>query len=121
MKTRLIEHLIEGLDQAIQSTDEKGQLQSQRLTLAFLPKREYGPGDVVIPSALIEVEYEERQLLILMVPNHGGLISHFGGKPVQVLTPQSPLGDALLGKKIGDLVQVTVGGKERSYRIRRIL
>jgi Transcription elongation factor, GreA/GreB, C-term len=96
------------------------QWKQQRLTLAFLPSRQYGPEDVIVPSVLVEIELADRALWVLMVPNHGGLISHFGGKPVQVLTPQSPLGEALLGKKIGDRVSVALSSGERSYLIRRI-
>jgi transcription elongation GreA/GreB family factor len=38
-------------------------------------------------------------------------------KPVQVVTPQSPLGEALLGKKVGDRVRVEIRGGVREYRL----
>jgi len=39
------------------------------------------------------------------------------GAAVQVITPQSPLGRELLGKSVGDAVEVRVAGKVRSYEV----
>jgi transcription elongation GreA/GreB family factor len=39
------------------------------------------------------------------------------GVDVQVITPQSALGRELLGKMVGDVVEVKLQGKARSYEI----
>ena len=36
---------------------------------------------------------------------------------IQVVSPQAPLGQALLGKKAGDSFEVRIAGKERCYTI----
>jgi transcription elongation GreA/GreB family factor len=53
----------------------------------------------------------------LIVPKGGGLVTRVEGKAVQVITPNSPLGEALLGKRVGDEAQIEVGGKTRLYKV----
>jgi transcription elongation GreA/GreB family factor len=43
-----------------------------------------------------------------------------GSRVVQVLTPASPLGDAVAGKKVGDFVEVEAKGGTREYEVKSI-
>jgi len=88
------------------------------LMYRFLPVRESAPDDVIAPGSLIQVEVMGRQSWIFLVPQHGGLVTHVHGMPLQVMTPQSPLGELLLGKKAGQELNLkTHSGAERVYRI----
>lgn len=93
------------------------EIHRQLLMYRFLPAREYGADDVVCPTALVELELNGVQAFYFVVPQGGGLVTRVGGKAVQVITPQSPLGEALLGRKTGDSVEVEVSGKTRRYRV----
>jgi transcription elongation GreA/GreB family factor len=56
--------------------------------------------------------------LYFLVPQGGGLVTSVDGRPVQVITPQSPLGERMLGKKVGDSFTVeTASGGQRTYRV----
>jgi transcription elongation GreA/GreB family factor len=91
------------------------------LMYRFLPVRPAAAGDVVEPGSLVEIETPSippRRSWILIVPQNGGLVTDFDGAPAQVLTPQSPLGEALMGKQAGDPVEIrTSSGSLRSLRI----
>lgn len=93
------------------------EIHRQLLMLRFLPAREFGPEDVIVPSGLVELEFNGTRALYFIVPTGGGLIMQIGGRPVQVITPQSPLGEVLLGRKQGDAVNVPVGSGTRTYTI----
>jgi transcription elongation GreA/GreB family factor len=45
----------------------------------------------------------------------------FSGQEIVIMTPASPLGRALLGKTTGESIVVTIGKKEKTYRIIEIL
>jgi transcription elongation GreA/GreB family factor len=92
-------------------------IQKQILVYRFLPIREYGQQDVIAPGALVEMKLNERSAYYFLVPQAGGMVMRQDGRAVQVITPQSPLGDAILGKKVGDLVEVEVGAGTREYEI----
>jgi transcription elongation GreA/GreB family factor len=56
---------------------------------------------------------------VLIAPCGGG--SKLANGTIQVVTPHSPLGRGLLGKRPGDECEVAVGGKIRQLAIVRVL
>jgi len=78
------------------------------------PPSAFGPRDRVALGALVTVD-EDGTVLRLFVAAHGGGTELTGG--VQVVTPSSPLGRALLGKTIGDQAEVRVPGRTRTLEL----
>jgi transcription elongation GreA/GreB family factor len=72
-------------------------------TLAVSP---VPPGGVVAVGAAVAVEHAGRKTWYFIGPRAGGLELGIDGTTVLVLTPQSPLGRELLGKRVGDSVRV---------------
>jgi transcription elongation GreA/GreB family factor len=72
----------------------------------------------VMLGALVTVEEDDRESILLLAPAGGG--AHLAHGTVQVLTPPSPLGRALLGKHAGDEVEMVVAGKTRTIRVVRV-
>jgi transcription elongation GreA/GreB family factor len=121
-KHKIIEQIQEYLTEELESLadpsgEEAERLKRLQLVYRFLPVKEYGRDEVIIPSALVELEFKKTIAYYFISPQCGGLITRVDGNPVQVITPQSPLGEALLGKKAGDTVQVMVRGAVRVYKI----
>ena len=87
------------------------------LMYRFLPVREFGPEDVICPASLVELETNGVRAFYFIAPQGGGLITRVEGKPVQVLTPNSPIGEAVMGKKVGDTVEVAMKNHVRQYKI----
>ena len=87
--------------------------------LRALPRREFAPGDAIDLSALITLEAAapaaEAQPLYFLAPRGGGTEVRCAGREVLVITPQSPLGRALLGHRAGD--RVSFGRDGTSLRI----
>ena len=54
---------------------------------------------------------------LLMATDAGGLKVSYDKQTVTVITPQAPLGRALLGKQEGDDVELNIAGKLTSYDI----
>jgi hypothetical protein len=98
-------------------SERAAEIHRQLLMFRFLPVREFGPEDVICPGGLVELELNGMRALYFVVPTGGGLVMQIAGRPIQVITPQSPLGEAILGRKVGDIAKVTVGSGVREYRI----
>jgi transcription elongation GreA/GreB family factor len=79
-----------------------------------LALRAFGAGDRVAISALVTVEEEGREHRFFVAPHGGGTVLAGGA---QVVTPMSPLGRALLGRRVEDEVLVRLPGKLRSFVI----
>lgn len=66
-------------------------------------------------GALVAIEDEDGARQVLIAPYGGG--RKLAGGQVQVVTPQAPLGKALIGKREGDELEVTLGGKRREIAV----
>lgn len=74
------------------------------------------PGEPVSLGAFVVLEGKTTNYYFIG-PRAGGTEVEHEGNTVLVITPQSPLGRQLVGKKQGDLVQLDLGGKRSEFRL----
>lgn len=94
-----------------------GELVLDRLALRSLQLLDFSDGSPIAASALVTLEDEHTSRRLLLVPRGGGLVVPDGESAVALVTPQSPLGRAILGCGEGDEVGVVIGGRPRDYEI----
>jgi transcription elongation GreA/GreB family factor len=95
-----VEEMRQGLED-VRAMAARAFRESERVALSALVSAEgEGAGDVSV---------------FFLVPYGGG--SKLAGGAVQVVTPKSPLGRALLGKVVGDDCELVVAGKTRTLSI----
>jgi transcription elongation GreA/GreB family factor len=82
-----------------------------------LAAREFAPGEPIDLTALVELEIDGTASMYFIGPRNGGLEITFGRKEVTVISPQSPLGQNLMGKKPGDRWTAELGGRKASYKV----
>ncbi|WP_033423745.1 GreA/GreB family elongation factor [Geopsychrobacter electrodiphilus] len=96
---------------------------AQEISLAMesfrqLDPKNFTPHDPIRLGALVLLEDEDgHQRLILLGPAAGGLKLSFPQGEIMVITPDSPLGENLLGRQVGDVVELAVAGRLREYEI----
>jgi transcription elongation GreA/GreB family factor len=71
-----------------------------------LTLRVFGPGDEIAAGALVTLESEGRKDAFLVGPHSGGLEARDGESAATVVTGSSPLGRQLVGRRVGDVVQI---------------
>ena len=76
--------------------------------------RAFAAGDAIGLGALVTIDEDGSERRLFLAPAGGGNTLAGG---VQVVTPKSPLGTALLGKRAGDEVEVRTGPKVRAFDI----
>ncbi|MBA4148601.1 MAG: GreA/GreB family elongation factor [Verrucomicrobia bacterium] len=86
-----------------------------------LNARKFTGKDPIDIGALVELQTKEEQLYYFIGPRAGGTEVSHGGKEILVITPQSPLGQQLFGKKQGDRLQITIAGAKNEYRVVSVL
>jgi len=87
------------------------ELQAAVDTFAAMGLREFAPGQSISTGALIRVKSGGEPSCYLMAPVAGGTEVKFGGEEVMVITPSSPLGQRLNGRKAGDMVTLHTGAQ----------
>lgn len=84
-----------------------------------LPLPDFGPADPIALGALVELEATttKKRSWYLLGPRAGGLELAIDSHAVLLLTPQSPLGRQLLGRRVGDTVPSPGGANAGLQRI----
>ena len=87
----------------------------------FQQVRNFNPGEAIAVTAIVEIESGDKINWFLFLPKGGGFTVNFENKKIQVITPVSPLGQALVGLTVGEVATVEMQGKKRDYEILSIV
>jgi transcription elongation GreA/GreB family factor len=89
---------------------------------ATLPLPDFAAGDAIGIGAVVELETGGGGSAWYFIgPRAGGMEIASEGRPFLVVTPQSPLGRQLVGRRTGDIVQVGGRGPTAMQRILSVL
>jgi len=84
---------------------------------ASLPLKDFAPGEPIALTALVELDSGGNRSTYFIGPKNGGLEFELKGKEITVITPQSPLGQNLMGKTEGQRWATRLGGSTLKYHI----
>jgi transcription elongation GreA/GreB family factor len=76
-----------------------------------LTLRAFQEGDPIAIGALVAIGERGKEAVLFVSPHGGG--SRLAGGLVQVITPASPLGRAIVGRRAGDSCELVLRGKTR--------
>jgi len=79
--------------------------------------KKFAAGDAINLGALVELEHGGEKSFYFVGPRAGGTEIIHDRKEILVITPQSPLGEQLIGKKSGDTPPLTFGGAKAVAKI----
>ncbi|HEY5481012.1 MAG TPA: GreA/GreB family elongation factor [Verrucomicrobiae bacterium] len=82
-----------------------------------LATRDFAPGEPIDLTALVELDVDGTRATYFIGPKSGGLEIKHRGKEIMVITPQSPLGQNLMGRKAGQRWAAKLGGSTVKYQI----
>ena len=114
--TRALETSYLARGQALRVVD----LEEAERKVRFMVVRDFAADDAIDLSALIELESDEGTHVYLLVPSGGGRTLEQAGVSVDVLTPEAPLGRALVGRSAGDDLELRIGARVRELTIVRV-
>jgi len=82
-----------------------------------LATRNFTPDEPIDLTALVELDADGTRSIYFIGPRNGGLEIEHQRKEITVITPQSPLGQNLMGKKAGQRWTAKLGGAIAKYHI----
>lgn len=112
--TRALEQSYVARGQAIRIEE----LRTNVAEVRAMPLHPFGEERPVALGALVVVEENDQRFMIFLAPHGGG--TALSGGTVQVVTPKSPLGRALLGRRMGDDCEAHVGGRLRELSLLQV-
>lgn len=103
--------------QAMRVEDLAEQLQR----LAGFSLERFDADSAIGAGALVLVQVDEAQRVFFVMPHGGGNVLRVDDVEVTVVTPSSPVGQALLGKLVGDEFELSVRGTARQWMIESVV
>lgn len=85
-----------------------------------LATRDFAPNEPIDLTAVVKLEMDGAPSLYFIGPKSGGVEVNHGGEEITVVTPQSPLGQNLVGKKAGQSWTTKAGNSAVKYRIIKV-
>ena len=82
-----------------------------------LATRDFAPGEPIELTALVELDADGTHSTYFIGPKSGGLEINHRRKEIMVITPQSPLGQNLMGRKAGQRWAAKLGGSTVKYHV----
>lgn len=103
------------LEQSYLARGQAMRVQSLREALAVCRALTVDPLPRAALGALLRVDDDGTTRTLYLAPHGGG--TTLAGASVQVVTPTSPLGRALLGREAGDVCEAEVSGRVREVEV----
>ena len=72
-------------------------------------------------ALMVLVDEQEQVKYLLICPVAGGIKLNWDQHHVLVVTPQSPIGSALLNQQVDDQININIAGKKQYYEIIQII
>jgi len=82
-----------------------------------LVTRDFASGEPIELTALVELDADDTHSTYFIGPKNGGLEIKHRRKEIMVISPQSPLGQNLVGRKAGQRWTAKLGGSTVEYHI----
>ena len=99
---------------------QAAEIESAIVEFEKLANRKFGDGEAIDPGALVDLETGGERSFYFIGPRAGGMEVVHEKREILVITPQSPLGEQLMGKKQGDQPQLTFGGAKQAAKILKV-
>ncbi len=93
------------------------EIEANLALFAALPLPDFGPDDVIALGALVELGARGGSTWYFLGPRAGGLELRVDGRNILLVTPQSPLGRELVGRRKDDIVRAPGPGGPVEHRV----
>lgn len=88
--------------------------------LEALKVKDFGKEAAIAFSALIDLDQNGKKQTVFFLPKGGGFKINYDQKMIQVVTPDSPLGEGLMGLSEGDVLDIDAGATSKEFEILKV-
>ncbi len=100
---------------------QAAEIQAAIAAFEKLDARQFGAGEPIEVGAFVELELNSEKTAYFIGPRAGGTEVLHDKREVLVITPQSPLGEQLLGRKQGEFLKLNLVGAQNQYWITAVI
>jgi len=86
-----------------------------------LDARKFGADEPIDIGAFVDLAFDGETTAYFIGPRAGGTEVRHDKREVLVITPQSPLGEQLVGRKQGDVLKLYLAGAQNQYEVTAVV
>lgn len=87
------------------------------VVLKHVDPKTFTSEDKINATAIVEIDNNGKHQLLFILAKGGGVKVQFEGREIQIVTPSSPLGEALQDLKKGDIAVIDSGDSFKEFEI----
>lgn len=96
------------------------ELKLEQQMIEELPVKDYASDEEVGLGALVDIEFKQQTRRYFVSSTAGGTMLNVHGQGVLVISVFSPIGDAVMGLKVGEEFELETPQEVRSYRVKAL-
>lgn len=96
------------------------EIEAQLTSYKYIDMKQFNENTPISSTALVTLEHNNKELKVFIVAKGGGLHISVDNMPIQIVTPNSPLGETLIGLKEGEVALVEIGDLVKEYEILKV-
>jgi transcription elongation GreA/GreB family factor len=100
---------------------QAAEIQNAIAAFEKLDARKFGPDEPIDVGAFVELALDGEKTAYFIGPRAGGTEVLHDKREILVITPQSPLGEQLLGRKQGDVLKLRLADVQNQYRVTAVV
>ena len=100
---------------------QAAEIQNAIAAFEKLDARKFGPDEPIDVGAFVELAFDGEKTAYFIGPRAGGMELLHEKREVLVITPQSPLGEQLLGRKRGEVLKLKLADAQNQYRVTAVV
>jgi transcription elongation GreA/GreB family factor len=100
---------------------QAAEIQAAIAAFEKLDARKFGADEPIEVGAFVELDLNRETTAYFIGPRAGGMEVFHDKREVTVITPQSPLGEQLVGRKQGDVLQLKLGGAQNQFQVTMVV
>ncbi len=100
---------------------QAAEIQGSIAAFEKLDARKFGEAEPVDVGAFVELELNGEKAAYFIGPRAGGTEVIHDKREVLVITPQSPLGEQLIGRKQGDVLKLKLAHAQSQCRVTKVI
>tara|TARA_R110000868_G_scaffold16687_13_gene74231 strand:+ start:1980 stop:2456 length:477 start_codon:yes stop_codon:yes gene_type:complete len=85
-----------------------------------IPVREFTKDEEVAIGCLVDIQFNNQVRKYFVAPTAGGTMLKVGDETILVISTFSPIGDAVLGNKVGDEFELETPNETRQYKVQSL-
>ena len=119
-ENRFDTHSLEASYRAAGQAKVAVELETALMRCQSMELKTFGEGEPIAIGAIVEVKSKDGQEVYFLIPTAGGVEIKDKKQLISVITPQSPIGKLLVGRKAGDTVSQSTATRPRQLKIVRV-